>query len=297
MKLIASVILLSISSSAVEVRVGKGDFSWEFGVKNFMQSDVHLDITTLSLNEHHSNFNDSNIYYFFSADFYGSQTLDKITEFASIPVTTTLPFYGGSISDAADEYTKLPVPSDYKIRGFDLNLGIGYDLYKENNNFFGIGINTGLSIPVMKMKNYVETAQAAYDILDVTDTRLMTYKFGPAIQFNYELAPKVSAYGYGSYGLQHGDIENDWLLSSMNVDGTYSVIDLGIKYTPYKGSYDLRGFSMNPKLFLTLGFTYKSWDVDNTTVNLAKLFNADVSGQLSNTFHMHNVYFGIGYNF
>ena len=296
-RVLVLVYLLSISLNAVEFRVGKGNFSWEMGIDNFMQSDVDLDIFTVSFNEHHSNFNDSKLYYFFSADFYGSETLDTVTQFASIPVTTTIPFYGGSISDAVDQYTKIPVPSEYKIRGFDLNLGVGYDLYKENNNFFGVGINTGLSMPVMKMRNYIETAQAVYDLLDATDTSLMTYKFGPSLQFNYEFAPSVSLYGYASYGVQYGDIDNDWFLSSMNVDGTYGIIDIGIKYIPYRGSYDLGWFNANPKLFVTFGFTSKTWNIDSMNVNLSKLFHADVSGMFNNTLRMHNVYFGFGYHF
>jgi len=296
-KIVLLVFLLNTASHTVELRVGNGNFSWEMGINNFMKSDVDLNIFTVSLNEHHSNFNDSNMYYFFSADFYGSKTFDKVTQFASIPVTTNLPFYGGSISDIADKYTKIPVPSEYKIRGFDLNLGMGYDLYKENNNFFGVGINTGLSMPVMKMKNYIESALAVYTLLDATDTSLMTYKFGPSLQFNYEFAPSVSFYGYASYGVQHGDMKNDWFLSSMNVDGRYSVVDIGIKYMPYKGSYDLGWFSVNPDFFMTLGFTYKNWEVDDFNVDLSRIFHADVSGLFTHKQSMHNVYFGIGYHF
>ena len=291
------VILSNAVLHAVELRVGNGNFSWEMGINNFMKSDVDLNIFTVSLNEQHSNFNDSSMYYFFSADFYGSKTFDKVTQFASIPVTTNLPFYGGSISDMADQYTKIPVPSEYKIRGFDLNLGLGYDLYKKNNDFFGVGINTGLSMPVMKMRNYIESAEAVYALFYVTDTTLMTYKLGPALQFNYEFVPSVSLYGYASYGIQHGDMKNDWFLSSMNVDGRYSVVDIGVKYMPYKGSYDLGWFSVNPDLFITFGFTYKNWEVDDINVNLSPLFHADVSGMLTHKNSMHNVYFGIGYHF
>jgi len=293
-------LVLSVALIAGEMRYGKGTFDMSMGVNKLFTMDMSLDIDVLTLSEHHANFSDYPVYYFYNADFYTSDFIDKMTQWASYPVTMNIPFFGASMEDMIKEYTMIPVPADYKIKGFDLDIGIGYDVLKDpnnKNNYFGVAISSGMSMPTMETQDMIGDARLTYNLLKDTKTKIKTYKIGAAIQANYEIAPKFSVYGFGSYGHQTGDIKNEYMLSSMDVDGTYSVIDFGIKYTPYSTTKDFGWITISPKLYFTLGHTYKKWDVDDVKVNLFKFFNANMFGPFTTEFESQYTYVGVGYSF
>ncbi len=286
LKLFTTIALIS-SLNAAELRLGSGTFNWEMGITKFMNTSFDLDINTISINEAHGKMGDNNLYYFYNADIYSSDFVDQMTTLMSYPITYEFPIVG-SFNDAVNNYTPIPTPSSYKVRGFDLNLGLGYDIYREKNNFIGIGINTGLSMPVIEMKDLKKTVEFTYNILKATKTSIKTYKLGPTITGSYELMPNLLTYGTFGFGYQTGSIENDWIRSSMDIDGGYSVIDLGVTYAP---------LPQYPKLHITLGYSKKNWSMDDVKANMFNLFEVESYGMLSSDFSSSAAYLGLGYTF
>jgi hypothetical protein len=288
MKYILSLLLLiSVSLNSAEIRFGKGTFGWDMGIKGFMNASFDLDINTISLTETHANIIDTNLYYFYNADLYRSSFVDKITTLMSYPITYKFPVVG-SVNDAIDKYTPIPTPSSYKVRGFDLIVGVGYDIYREKNNYFGIGVNTGLSMPVMEMKDLKKTIDFTYKVLEATKTKIKTYKIGPTLQGGFELSKNIWGYGSFGFGLQTGSIENEWIRSSMDIDGSYSLIDFGINFIP---------LTQYPKLQLSLGYSKKNWSMDDIEVDMFNLFEVPTLHRLTNSFSSSSLYLGFGYNF
>jgi hypothetical protein len=294
-KILLSLVTIVSFSQAMEFRVSSGTFNWEMSMP-FMSCNFDLDTNIYSITEQHNNFSDSKIYYFYNADIYQSDYMDKITTFITRPLTHDFPVFG-SFNDAVAKYTSIPVPADYKIRGFDLNLGIGYDVLKNNKGIIGIGINTGISIPVMKMKNMKQSAEVTYRMLEKTETSITTYKLGPIIHLNYEMAPKLLIYGSFSTGIQTGTIENDWIKSSFDVDGSYTTLDLGLRFTPWSSTKDLGWIRLDPKLFFTIGYSYKKWDMDEAKINTFNIAEFSSGGMVKSSFDTNYLYVGAGYDF
>jgi hypothetical protein len=295
-QIVAILVLASTLSYSAELRVGKGTFNWNMGVANFMDASFGLDVTVLSLANPHDNFSDSNYYYFYDADLYISSFVNKMTTMATYPITYDFGNFG-SVNDAVADNTDIPVPSDYKVAGFDMNFGVGYDLYHENKNYFGLSVTTGFSMPVMKMENLVKTAAITYEILDKTDTTNLTYKLGLGMQAGAELMPGLMLNGSASFGLQTGYMENDWFGSSFDVDGNFNTFNIALKYIPFETHTELGGINFDPQLYFILGFTHKSWDVDKATVDMAHIFSVESFGVCDLEFSSNAAYIGVGYNF
>jgi len=294
-KILLSFLLLVTSVNALELRYGSSSFNWEMDM-TFFNANCDLDANVYSLSEQHNNFGDSKIYYFYNIDIYQSDTLDQMTTFITRPLTHQFPVFG-SFNDAVQKYTSIPVPVDYKVRGFDLNFGIGYDLLKNEKGALGVGVNTGLSIPVLKMSNMKKSAEMTYDLLEKTETTISTYKLGPVIHGNYLLSDKVMVYGSFSTGVQTGSIENDWVKSSFDVDGSYTVLDLGARFTPWQTSKDLGWIRLDPKLFFTLGYVYKKWDMDEAKIDMFNIAEFSSGGIFKTSFDTSYLYIGAGYDF
>jgi len=295
-KIAMFVLLLGTLLESAELKIGKGTFDWDMQVMKFMDASFCLDISQLSISNTHDNFSDSNMYYFYDADIYSSDFADKMTTLATYPITYDIPL-SGSINDAIAEYTPIPVPSEYKVRGFDLNLGVGYDVYHNNNNYVGLGVTTGFSMAAMKMKNLQKTVEIVYDILDVTDTTIMTYKLGLSIQAGVEILPTLSLEGSTSLGYQTGYIKNDWFNSSFDVDGGFKTFNIALKYVPFETHTKFAGINVDPQVYFVLGMTYKSWDMDQAKVNMGNIFSVESYGMADVGFTTHYTYVGIGYNF
>lgn len=261
-----------------------------------MDASFDLDINVLSIKNSHDNFSDGNLYYFYDADIYGSDFADKLTTLATYPVTYNIPLFG-SINDAIADYTPVPVPSEYKVRGFDINLGVGYDVYHKENSYFGIGVTTGFTMPVMKMKNLLKTAEMTYNILDATKTTMLTYKLGLAVHSGIEITPELLLEGSASIGYQTGYVKNDWFNSSFDADGNFKTLNIALKYTPFKTETNLAGIKVEPQLYFTLGFTHRSWDMDKAKVNMGNVFSVESFGMADVGFTTNYTYVGIGYNF
>ena len=278
---------LTTQVNALELRIGNGSFDWDMRIAKFMESSFNLDIKTISLSEPHAEISDTPYFYAFNVDIYSSDFADKVTTLMSYPVTYNFPVLG-SINDAIDRYTPIPVPSTYKMRGFDLNFGLGYDFVNNEKGFLGIGVNTGLSMPVMEMKNLREAMRFTYRVLNATKTHIKTYKLGPTLTGAYTITPNLTLYGTAGFGLQTGTIRNDWIRSTMDVDGSYNLIDFGIRYMPS---------STYPGLHINLGYSKKNWSMDDAKADMFNVFGVESYGQMENSFSTSSAYFGLGYSF
>ena len=100
--------------------------------------------------------------------------------------------------------------------------------------------------------------------------------------------PNLSAYGTFSFGYKTGSIENDWIRSSMDIHGGYSVIDLGVTYAP---------LPQYPKFHITLGYSKKNWSMDEVKADMFNVFELESFEMLNNNFSSSSAYFGLGYSF
>ncbi len=283
MKKVFALFCVALSLFGMEIRIGKGDFSMEFGLQQLIKGDFSLDVDMLELAQPHSNLFDSPFYYSFNLQLYKSDRLDRLTTFFAQPLTHQWPYFG-SFSQMIDNYTPLTTPVDYKIRGIDFDLQIGYDIYKSSNTLIGIALNTGISMPYMKMYDLQKALNLTLQILDTTKTKIKTYKLGLGYYALFLLS-SWSLYSKGSINTQVGSIKNDLVRSSFDVDGSYYDFELGLR----KELFD--------NLYLSAGFTYKRWEVDDTRVKLLDIFSIDFSPIFSTQMEMKNYYIGIGYQF
>ncbi len=294
-KTVAALVTACTIAQAVELRIGSATFNWQMDM-GFMHTGFEMDARVWSLSEQHNNFGDSKLYYFYNADLYQSDSVDRFTDLITTPLTYDFPIVG-SFNDAVDRYTSVPVPADYRIRGFDIDLGLGYDLWQNERFTIGAGINTGLSLPVMKMRNLQKSAKITYDLLDHTDTTIKTFKLGPVLHGVWRINPNLRLYGSFTTGYQTGSIENDWVKSSLDVDGSYTALDLEVKFIPLQSSKDFGWIRLDPKLFLTAGYSYKKWEMDRVKVDAFDIAEFSSGGFFKNSFETHYWYVGVGYDF
>ena len=282
--------------SAAELRLGESSFDWKIDIAGFMQGGAEMDVNVLSLEHMHDSFGDSKWYYSYDIDLYSSDFVDRMTTLAAYPLTYRFPLVG-SIGDAAGEYTMLPVPSEYKIRGLDLNFALGYDLWKREGIVLSAGINTGFSMPVMKIRNLKKSAQMTYKLLEKTDTKIKTWKLGPQLQANIPISRDLDFTSTLSFGLQTGSMENGWFRSSIDIDGSYQVWDLNLRYTPLHTRKDFGWITLEPKLYLSAGYRYKKWKMDEVKVDMVDILEVSTTGMMKMEMTDSLFYLGVGYDF
>ncbi|NPA03593.1 MAG: hypothetical protein GXO61_01905 [Epsilonproteobacteria bacterium] len=286
-KVVLAAVFTTILANALELRVSDSTFNFDFSLQHLLSGDMDIDTKTLLLQETHKNLFDSNYFYAFDLSLYKSDRVDKLTTFFTRPLTQEWPFFG-SISQAIDEYTPLPVPVDYKVRGIDFNLQLGYDIAKTPKGYFGLAVTTGISVPFVKMYDLQKAIKLTLAALDTTKTKIKTYKLGVGFNTAYEVYDSIWLYSLGSINFQTGSIENSLVKSSFDADGTNYNLDIGMRY-------ELKQILDN--LFLSVGYAFRSWDVDEVSVELIDSLNLNFSPLFSSKMEMEQFYVGIGYNF
>jgi hypothetical protein len=284
--LICLTFLFSHSLSAIELTYGNGEFGMNAGIGSLFSSNVKLSTNTWSLAEHHKNIRKSKLYYQFQFDYFNSDTVDKMTDFASSPISSSLPIIGSSPDDMVNNFTQIPVPSDYRIRGINFDIGLGYDLIKHAKTTFGIAFNTGLSTPFMKIRNMKNTANLVIDLLDSFDTKVETYKLGGSIYGEYAFNEQLSVLGGGSLNFQTGKMENDTLRGDVTIDGFYQSLHINLKYSP----------TFLKRAFLIGGYRYNRWDYGSTTVD-TPIGRTNIAQNMDIIFDSSNIHIGAGYRF
>lgn len=280
-KYILPLALLASSANALDLRYGQGDFEWNVNVGDFAEQSVTLDDSIISISEHHANFTDSPWYYFGNIDIHSSDTLNKVTDVAD-NIMDSLPFSPEEIG---------PFPSSFEVSGVDFDIGIGYDIARDGNGFLGIGFITGISTPFMEMHNYLEAYDYLTTLLEETSTDVETYKYGISVQGAYNLTEEFSIYGTGIYAGQTGTLQNDLISSEFDVTGTYSSLDIGVKFYPSGLVEDETNFYINA------GYAYKHWEIDDMDVNLGGILSTNLASVVNTDMTSDYVYIGIGFSF
>lgn len=280
------------SANALELRYGHGDFEMGAAAKPFVNMDVTLDVDTWTLAEPHQNINNSPLYYQFRADYFDSDTVNKATDLASLPLTSTLPVIGSSVTDLIADNTTLPVPADYRIHGLNVDAGVGYDVLKNDKGHLGVGVNTGVSTPFMKVRNMLPAANLAVEMLDTFDTEVTTYKAGVSVQGSYQLTPWLEVSGNASLNHQTGEMDNGLVGSGVDMDGSYRNVEVAAKIRPAP-------LLRQPALkhaFVTLGHSQGNWEYDTADVS-TPVGTMQIPGMFDADFEHSSTYVGIGYDF
>ena len=280
-KYILPLALLVNSANALDLRYGQGDFEWNVGASGLGEHSVTLDDKVMSISEQHSNFEGSPWYIFGNIDIHNSDTLNKITDIAD-GIVGNLPFSPSDIG---------PFPSSFKVTGVDFDIGMGYDITKDENGYLGIGLMTGISTPFMEMHNYLEAYNYMSTLLEETSTDVKTYKFGLSLQGSYNITNEFSIYGTGIYAMQTGTLANDLISSELDVHGTYSSFDAGLKFYP-SGIVD-----NETNFYINIGYAYKHWKIDDMDVNIGDILSVNLSSVVNTDMTSDYLYVGIGMTF
>lgn len=289
---------LATSLHALDVRFGKGDFKASAGMKNFCNMSVKTDIDVFAINEQHAKVYDR-YYLFGNLDIYSSNTVRTHANYMNQLMNTQIvdfpvdwPF--DTPNDFIGQF--VPVPSSYEVQGVDFDIGMGMDIVQNKAYYLGAGVVTGVSTPFMKMENYAEAANFFMDMLEKTRTDMKTYKAGLSLQAGYNPTKVINLYATGIYAYQTGEVSNSIVNSSMDTDGTYTSLDIGVRINPLKLSKAYKhNFLSN--VYVTLGYMYKNWEVDSMKGNVMGFNTPDVMNVFDVDFESNYTYFGIGYNF
>ncbi len=291
-KTVLIILAFSTATVAMEMDYGRGTFSMKGGFLG-LSGTISSDIQSYSLVERHSNIGD--FFYGYDATWYDSEVMKQ----------------------AQHTYNSMALPRiipkmEHRLNGLDVNLKVGYDIVHENqDNFLGLGILLGLSIPVLESTSPENKSQAMVrkevsdpvndnELMVKSKTKMKTYKIGPTVNFQKALNKKISLYGIGSYAYQTGTIKNSYADADYSVDGVFQEYNVGLYFTPFTEQYKWGWITLSPRLYVTLGYKYANWDVDKMAINLSgSEMSSDVLEPLATKFSMDSSigYFGVGYSF
>lgn len=305
-KVLLSLFVASSLLIASEFQYGSGTFNMNGGFLGLTGS-IGTDVDTFSFVERHSNIVDSNIFYSYDLTWYDSQTLKQAQHTYNNMVTRANNFL------PTNDTWRIP-SMEYRVKGLDANIRVGYDvLHEDQDNFLGLGLLVGLSMPWIESSTDNDAAPSfgfisdnADNLLTATDyfenskTRLMTYKIGPSVNFQKSFNKQVSIYGIGSFAYQTGYIENDYINSKLSVDGTFQEYNIGLYFTPFTEEYQWGWLTLSPRIYGTLGYKYSKWDIDEVLINISGAeLSSNILDPLGMKFGMDSSigYAGIGYSF
>ncbi len=305
-KAVLSLIAFSALLTAGEFQYGSGTFNLNGGfTQEGLSGTISSDIDTYSLVERHSNVAGSKVFYSYDFMWMDSKTLKQTQQDYN-----GLVGQGNSLIPTASPFN---IPTmDYRVKGLDANIKVGYDvLHKNQDNFLGLGLLVGISIPWIDSsdssnssnnnKNFtLENESSSSNLLGLlqkSKTSMMTYKIGPTINLQKSLNKKVSIYGIGSIAYQTGYIKNDYMDSKFSVNGMFEELNAGLYFTPFTETYKWGWLTLSPRIYATLGYKYSKWDVDDVTIDVYK--NSVKMNPLVMKFGMDSSvgYFGVGYSF
>ncbi len=301
-----SLVVLSALLTAAEFQYGSGTFNLNGGfMKQGLSGTMSTDIDTFSLVERHSNIVGTDAFYSYDVMWMDSKTLKQAQQ--------NYNNLAGQANNFIPSSSPWEIPTmDYRVKGLDVNFRAGYDvLHKNEDNFLGLGILVGLSIPWIDssssatpsgdMINMVlenqDSALSLVDLFKKTKTSMMTYKIGPSVNFQKTLNKNLSIYGIGSIAYQTGYIKNDYIDSEFSVNGTFQELNAGLYFTPFTETYKWGWLTLSPRLYATLGYKYSKWDVDDITIDIYK--NSIKLDPMIMKFGMDSSvgYVGVGYSF
>lgn len=308
-KVILTTLMLSALLTASEFEYGTGTFNITGGFLG-LDGSIGTDVSTFTFLDRHSNLPASDIFYSYDFTWYDSEKL-KQAQYTYNDISSGANDFMGLSSN---EYMKIPA-MEYRVKGLDANMRVGYDLiHNDADNFLGLGLLIGLSIPWIDSSKDDDAAPSfgfikdntgnllqAADYFKNTKTKMMTYKIGPSINFQKSLiSDKLSIYGIGSLAYQTGYIDNDIIDSKLSVNGTFQEYNLGLYYTPFTETYQWGWLTLSPRIYGTLGYKYSKWDLNEVVIDISGAkFSSDILDPLGMKFGMDSslTYVGVGYSF
>ncbi len=284
-----SMVLVSImivTTMAVDFRLGKGSYETNMQIKNFLNHETTNDTWMFVVDEAHKAFSQHPLFYYYELELLTSNKKNQQTEFANFAASHSFPLVG-SLNDMTNSFIGMfPVDGSYQALGFDMNFGLGYDLWRKKESYFGVALNLGATLPTINAENLSTKVSLTYDLIQKWDLDVTTYKVGPMVKGAIALSPQWSLYGTFSYGFQTAVVESGLFKSSIDVDGSYQGVNIGTSYKVAKSPWSI-----------SCGYSYKKWEVDSAVVNLYHFFQADVLRPFTLSFKSSYGYVGIGYRF
>ena len=307
-KISLALTLCTLFANAAEVEFGKGTFGMEGGFLG-LSSRIDCDISTYTLKTEHSNI--GKFYYGYNVTWFDSDKLRQAQKTYNSFAKGT----NGYLWNIGKNKTATIPEIEYRVKGLDANLRIGYDiLHKDANNYLGIGVLVGVSVPTIDadkgnsvapdlgfMYNNLGNILKAKELFGKSKTEFTTYKIGPTVSFQKELVKdKLFVYGTASYAYQNADIENSFAHMGLNADGTFQSYDIGLKFVPFHKRVKTKHFTINPNLFITAGYHYNKWEVKDVTFDISgNEISSKLLSPLKSKFKMDSstAYVGLGYSF
>jgi len=306
-KILLSLLTISALLPASEFQFGSGTFNMKGGFLG-LTGKIGTDVETYSLVERHSNIAGSDFFYNYDFMWYDSETLRQAQHSYNNMATKANNFL-----PSTSETWKIP-NMDYRVKGLDANIRVGYDVvHEDSDNFLGLGLVVGLTTPWIDSSTDDDTSPSFDFIKDNTDnlltasdyfkdskTSIMTYKIGPTINFQKSFNKNVSVYGIGTYAYQTGYIKNNYINSKLTVNGTFQEYNMGLYFTPFTETYKWGWLTLSPRIYATMGYKYSKWDVDEVLVNIS---GAEMSSKILDPlgmkfgFDSSIGYVGVGYSF
>ncbi len=266
-----------VHSEGAEFRFGKGSFSVESNILGTSQK-IKDSITTYSLVEEHKNIFGSRLFYGYNITYISSDKEQK-----------SIDLYN-SLIDPTPGYK--PV-MEYELQGLDAQLDVGVDLIKNGNGYLGISGLIGISLPYIKNYNSDSNNSTTKTYLPDSKTKVKTYRLGVSVKAGYQIFPRIELFGFGSYAYQTGNVKNDaWGIDS-SVNGTYFTIGGGVKVYILKEKAKLWFIPLSPRLYLSIGYKYDRWTLNNVKINNVALNISEDNFVITDSYG----FTGIGYSF
>jgi len=300
MRKIALLLIASLSLYSEEVRYGHGTMYFSGGFLGLNQT-ISESVDTYSIEENHKNILSSNVFYSFNLTLYDSERLQQMQSIYNTSVEQVISWMPSTSYTSNDIY----FPTiDYRIKGIDASISVGYDLiHKGENTYFGVAPYLGINVPTISsssdntfvsLPDNIDTS-ALLDYYEASDTDITTFKLGASFYSSYEFKKYFSIYFNGAYAYQTGSISNSKIDSDFSVDGAYSSLDVGFKFSPLDKDYKVLGITLSPRLYVTLGAKYDKWDIDDVALDLSGLNLSTPESTM--TIENKTAYFGLGYRF
>ena len=299
MKKITLSLLLCSALFSGELRFGHGTMKFTGGFLGFTQS-VSEGIDTFTFEQNHKNILGSKTFYAYNLTWYDSQHFKQMQSMYNTGVSQSFNWLLGG----ATPTTFVPT-MDYRLQGLDASLSLGYDMYNlDENNYFGVGGYLGINLPwvdVKKDSHYLDNLPSGVDSSKLykyykdSKTDIKTYKLGIALYGRKSLVPSLSFYSNFILAYQTGSISNDYANSSMDVDGSYTSLDLGVRFQPYEQDFKLWKVTFSPRLYITAGYKMERWSVDDVAIDISGM-NMKMP-KTTMKFDTDTAYLGFGYSF
>ncbi|SHO80317.1 hypothetical protein MNB_SV-15-643 [hydrothermal vent metagenome] len=204
-------------------------------------------------------------------------------------------FNSQSLIKAEDIFnTFFPIDIAHKIRGIDFNIQVGRDIYRENDDSFGVSVVSGVSMPWIDTKMTQKIISNLWDLAQNSETTLYTYKLGVGANLYKKLHQNISVGARGLYAYQTGNIENDFIHSSFEANGVFKEMDISIMAINSQ-NIDLGIITLPQNIYTTLGYRYKYWRLDDIDMDILGIGIGFSAGDFEMS--SDEVYLGVGYKF